>query len=174
MDLLSSSPQNPSIPKASLILSLKIIFFPQQEEFVLRLKSENVLELLLSMAGSMDETEYSEYNTLILEIFYLIFLGRAPEELAPKDQPRLSLFSAAQKDAKKKAITDRIMTRHSRFGGTVTLQFKVSFPFSLLLLPFHPSSLPFFSNTNVLTTQIHFPHCYRMEKSLMSISKMHP
>eukprot|EP00833_Pecoramyces_ruminatium_P006014 jgi/Orpsp1_1/1180046/evm.model.c7180000071962.1 len=52
-----------------------------QERLMIKLKKSNFLELFLSFAGSLDETEYVEWNMLILEIFYYMYIGRDPEEI---------------------------------------------------------------------------------------------
>jgi len=48
---------------------------------MIKLQKSNFIELLLSFAGSLDETEYVEWNMLILEIFYHMYIGRDPEEI---------------------------------------------------------------------------------------------
>jgi len=48
---------------------------------MIKLQKSNFLELFLSFAGSLDESEYVEWNMLILEIFYNMYIGRDPEEI---------------------------------------------------------------------------------------------
>jgi len=48
---------------------------------MIKLQQSNFIELFLSFAGSLDESEYIEWNMLILEIFYNMYIGRDPEEI---------------------------------------------------------------------------------------------
>ena len=41
-----------------------------------------VLDLLLAFAASMDEQHFTEWNMLVMEIFYHLFMHRNPKALA--------------------------------------------------------------------------------------------
>ncbi|ORY20743.1 timeless-domain-containing protein [Neocallimastix californiae] len=98
-----------------------------QEKLMIKLQKSNFIELLLSFAGSLDETEYVEWNMLILEIFYHMYIGRDPEEILSNKHVGLShkvteLLKHEQKmnsiDLKKR------YSRHSRFGGSYFIEFE--------------------------------------------------
>ena len=45
------------------------------------MKEESILEIIITFAANMDEKTFSEWNLLILEIVFLLFKGRDPENL---------------------------------------------------------------------------------------------
>jgi hypothetical protein len=93
-----------------------------QEELLIRFKEERVLDLLLSFAGSLYESEFSEYNVIILELFYHIFSHRDPLDIFDSQSDQLK--KALEEEERRRKMNSRIMTRHGRFGGTITLQFQ--------------------------------------------------
>jgi replication fork protection complex subunit Tof1/Swi1 len=90
------------------------------------LKEEKIMEFLLSLAASSGELEFRPWNTLLLEIFHLIFYTRSPNSLK-------TTVSAQQKttlqDMLNKEKSFRLVgaARHSRFGGTFAIKTTVSF-----------------------------------------------
>ncbi|ORX69320.1 timeless-domain-containing protein [Anaeromyces robustus] len=96
-----------------------------QERLVVKLQKSHFIELLLSFAGSLDETEYVEWNLLILEIFYYMFLGRDPEEILSSKNIGLSkkVTELLQKEQRMHNIDLRKKySRHSRFGGSFAIE----------------------------------------------------
>lgn len=91
------------------------------------MKDEDVIEFLLSLAASACELEFRAWNSLLLEIFYLIFYSRAPKDFVAIGAVRNvlqknKLQEMMEKDSMAKKL---ISTRHSRFGGTLTYKTSV-------------------------------------------------
>ncbi|KAJ3415201.1 Topoisomerase 1-associated factor 1 [Chytridiales sp. JEL 0842] len=81
----------------------------------------NVLELILTFAASMDEREYAEWNMVILEIVYHIFRDRDASELAgTKDENEYFASRILLENAAKNPVVRS--SRHGRFGGTLMLK----------------------------------------------------
>ncbi|KAI8608833.1 timeless protein-domain-containing protein [Chytriomyces sp. MP71] len=93
-----------------------------QERVIVSFSAANVLHLILTFAASMDEREFAEYNTLILEMVFLIFQNRTVASLLQSTQVAHTenLLSLAKKEMMAKAARP-IATRHARFGGTLSL-----------------------------------------------------
>ncbi|KAJ2991828.1 Topoisomerase 1-associated factor 1 [Globomyces sp. JEL0801] len=91
-----------------------------QEELIQRLQEEDVIDFLLSLAGSANELEFRQWNTLVLEIFFHIFYGRNVNDLIEKTSmaPKSSLASLLQKEKISKKPANG---RHARFGGTLAI-----------------------------------------------------
>jgi replication fork protection complex subunit Tof1/Swi1 len=67
------------------------------------------------------KTEYNRFNTLCLEIFYLLFRGVEKAELLIRKNADVTKLLNAEKNVKR--INGRKgVTRHSRFGTTVMIQ----------------------------------------------------
>ncbi|KAJ3108672.1 Topoisomerase 1-associated factor 1 [Phlyctochytrium planicorne] len=49
-----------------------------QEQLIVAYKKANVIELILTMAGSLKEREFQDYKAVILEIIYYMFCDRRP------------------------------------------------------------------------------------------------
>ncbi|KAI7864918.1 timeless protein-domain-containing protein [Spinellus fusiger] len=99
-----------------------------QEELLVRFCESNIVELLLTIASTSTDTDASDWNVIVLEIFYNLL-----EHVQPKD-------AFEDKERSKSATSERLETllrqeqameqitkrnkssRHSRFGGTYSLQ----------------------------------------------------
>ncbi|KAJ3124613.1 Topoisomerase 1-associated factor 1 [Physocladia obscura] len=93
-----------------------------QEKLLVCLHEASVTNLILTFAAQMDEKEFSVYNTLILEIVYLIFLDRTVSSILVDTQVQQAekLIDLVNKEIKIKAARP-LSSRHSRFGGTLAL-----------------------------------------------------
>ena len=88
-----------------------------------KLKEEKILEFLLSLAASAGELEFRPWNSLLLEIFYLIFYARSPISLK-------TTVINAQKSSLQELLNKEkrhvVAPRHSRFGGNFAIKTMVS------------------------------------------------
>ncbi|KAJ1344128.1 hypothetical protein BSLG_001268 [Batrachochytrium salamandrivorans] len=93
-----------------------------QERLIIRLESEGIIELLLSICGSLSSDEFEGWNTLITEIVYLMFFRRDISELL-EQKPRGGQLAdlLKQEQSSKAAFSKPKLTRHSRFGGTLSI-----------------------------------------------------
>ncbi|KAJ3135876.1 Topoisomerase 1-associated factor 1 [Geranomyces variabilis] len=106
-----------------------------QESLIVCLNKAEIIPLLLSFAGSVDQREFSDWNMTIMEVFYYMFLERDPGELLaanvskgpyqnaaiPSPSSDLKMMLEAEAAAKRKSA--RIpASRHGRFGGTLSFQ----------------------------------------------------
>ncbi|KAJ3148043.1 Topoisomerase 1-associated factor 1 [Geranomyces michiganensis] len=123
----------------------KYIRSTMQEDLIVCLQKTEIIPFLLSFAGSLTEREFSDWNVIIMEIFYYMFLERDPGELlaanifqgpyqhstttvAPSSD--LKAMLAAEEAAKRK--TARIpSSRHGRFGGTLSFQLPTGASFTV-------------------------------------------
>jgi len=95
---------------------------------MLKLKNSNFIELFLSFAGSLDESEYVEWNMLILEIFYYMYIGRDPEEILSNKviSNGHRVTELLQKEQRINSIeVKKRYSRHSRFGGSYFIELDV-------------------------------------------------
>ncbi|TPX63475.1 hypothetical protein SpCBS45565_g06554 [Spizellomyces sp. 'palustris'] len=97
-----------------------------QEHLIQCMEKADIIQLLLSFAGSMDQREYAEWNLILMEIFYYFFLERDPEAiLAESKTASIELARLLEEEERRKRREARKpASRHSRFGGT--LSFKLS------------------------------------------------
>ncbi|ORX43590.1 timeless-domain-containing protein [Piromyces finnis] len=96
-----------------------------QERLMIKLQKSNFIELLLSFSGSLDESEYVEWNMLILEIFYYMFIGRDPEEILSNKVASNGhkVTELLQKEQRINSIENKKRhSRHSRFGGSYFIE----------------------------------------------------
>ncbi|KAF9585988.1 Topoisomerase 1-associated factor 1 [Lunasporangiospora selenospora] len=99
-----------------------------QEELIERYRDERVIALLISLASSAMESQYSEWNSITMETLYYIFAGVDPEELIPSvngGAKNTQLQELLNKEAReKKSQSSAGRKRHDRFGttGEVRLQ----------------------------------------------------
>ncbi|KAJ3078547.1 Topoisomerase 1-associated factor 1, partial [Rhizoclosmatium hyalinum] len=93
-----------------------------QERLIVCFHESNILALLLTFAASMDEKEFSEYNMLILEIWYLVFRERTCASILEDTDviQNDNLLKLAKQELTSKAARP-MKSRHSRFGGTLSL-----------------------------------------------------
>jgi replication fork protection complex subunit Tof1/Swi1 len=109
------------------------------------LEETHVMNLLLTIAANTDSDPlFSNWNALVLDIFYLLFRGVKPDDLV-EDQAKVSpgtsdctltqrihdqrptanlakLLQAEERS--KRDVQRKASTRHSRFGTTITVQLK--------------------------------------------------
>ncbi|KAG0699398.1 timeless protein-domain-containing protein [Suillus ampliporus] len=101
-----------------------------QTRLVKALSETHTLDLLLTIAANTsNDPLFNASNTLVLEIFYLLFRGVKPHLLAidQSKQPTQNLHRLlAAEDKKKKDLARNASSRHSRFGTTIAVQLKPS------------------------------------------------
>ncbi|KAG1740539.1 timeless protein-domain-containing protein [Suillus paluster] len=101
-----------------------------QTRLVKALSETHTLDLLLTIAANTsNDPLFNASNTLVLEIFYLLFRGIKPHLLAidQSKQPAQNLHRLlAAEDKKKKDLARNASSRHSRFGTTIAVQLKPS------------------------------------------------
>jgi hypothetical protein len=85
----------------------------------MKMKQEKLLDFLLSLSGSLTDQDYSEYNVLMLEIVYFLVSKKTPAQLLIKETVK-----------PKKDTAMSLNTRHSRFGGSLNIEF-VTFSLSI-------------------------------------------
>ncbi|KIJ16511.1 hypothetical protein PAXINDRAFT_98952 [Paxillus involutus ATCC 200175] len=97
-----------------------------QTKLVKALSETHTLDLLLTIAANSDQDPlFNASNTLVLEIFYLLFRGIKPSALAVDQtkQPAQNLHRLlAAEDKKKRDIARNATSRHSRFGTTIAVR----------------------------------------------------
>ncbi|KAH0831354.1 timeless protein-domain-containing protein [Lanmaoa asiatica] len=97
-----------------------------QTKLVKALSETHTLDLLLTIAANNDRDPlFNVSNTLVLEIFYLLFRGIKPTALTidQTKQPAQNLHRLlAAEDKKKRDITRNVSSRHSRFGTTIAVR----------------------------------------------------
>ncbi|RXW22765.1 hypothetical protein EST38_g3081 [Candolleomyces aberdarensis] len=101
-----------------------------QSKLIRTMEETHVLRLLLTIAANVDHDPlFNNWNSLVLEIFYLLFRGVKPATLA-QDQAKeptanlqrlLALEDRNRRDAQRKASS-----RHSRFGTTIQVRLNPS------------------------------------------------
>ncbi|KAG2355989.1 timeless protein-domain-containing protein [Suillus spraguei] len=95
-----------------------------QTRLVKALSETHTLDLLLTIAANTsNDPLFNASNTLVLEIFYLLFRGVKPHLLAidQSKQPAQTLHRLlAAEDKKKKDLARNASSRHSRFGTTIS------------------------------------------------------
>ena len=92
-----------------------------QEQFILRIEEEGIFPLFLSLAGSAMDREFKDWNLIILELFYYLYIDRDVDDL-------LNLKTNSLLDNQTRPIQafKKMTTRHPRFGGTISLELNVS------------------------------------------------
>ncbi|KAI8809346.1 timeless protein-domain-containing protein [Cladochytrium replicatum] len=124
-----------------------------QEVLVNLLSKTQVVDILIGLAASIDEPDHHDWNLVIMEIFYLLFRDRDPVELAKHVKETGAIEtneiahghikgadgakSESTKDKRNETSTTSTRTtkekrpfrsgfpptRHSRFGGTLSIKF---------------------------------------------------
>ncbi|KAI0089435.1 timeless protein-domain-containing protein [Irpex rosettiformis] len=96
-----------------------------QNRLIKALSETQMLELLLTMASNGDDDPmYGNYNSLLLEIFYLLLRGVKSSSLASDQskEPAQNLRRLlAGEDNRKRDIARNASSRHSRFGTTISV-----------------------------------------------------
>ncbi|KAI8989035.1 timeless-domain-containing protein [Trametes punicea] len=95
-----------------------------QSKLVKRLSESHFVDLLLTIASNAGDPMFNQWNTVVLEIFYLLFRGIKPPSLAG-DQTKQSTKALqsllAVEDQRKREIARKTTSRHSRFGTTISV-----------------------------------------------------
>jgi hypothetical protein len=86
----------------------------------MKMKQEKLLDFLLSLSGSLTDQYYSEYNVLMLDIVYFLVSKKTPAQLLIKET------------VKPKKESQSLKTRHSRFGGSLNIEFVIFFFFDCI------------------------------------------
>ncbi|OJT12212.1 Topoisomerase 1-associated factor 1 [Trametes pubescens] len=95
-----------------------------QSKLVKCLSESHFIDLLLTIASNAGEAMFNQWNTVILEIFYLLFRGVKPSSVA-SDQTKQSTKALqsllAVEDQRKRELLRKATSRHSRFGTTISV-----------------------------------------------------
>ncbi|KAJ7178128.1 timeless protein-domain-containing protein [Mycena filopes] len=95
-----------------------------QSKLVRALKETHLTDLLLTAAANGDgDPLLASWNTLVLEILFLLFRGTPPIKLL--EQPKPALQRLLELEAR---AAPPQTSRHSRFGTTITVQVKSTLP----------------------------------------------
>ncbi|ESK95053.1 topoisomerase 1-associated factor 1 [Moniliophthora roreri MCA 2997] len=114
-------------PPANMLLSSDQAEFSKlQSKLICALSETKSLELLLTIAANVDKDPlFDNWNTLVLDILYLLFRSVKPISLAV-DQKKKATDTLHQLLAKENSLRRQqarhAPTRHSRFGTTITVQ----------------------------------------------------
>ncbi|THH29094.1 hypothetical protein EUX98_g5095 [Antrodiella citrinella] len=96
-----------------------------QTRYVKLLQETHIFDFLLTVASSsIVEPMFNACNTLVLDIFYLLFRGVKPTILAVNQakQPAQNLHRLlAAENQRKQSVSRNASSRHSRFGTTVVV-----------------------------------------------------
>ncbi|KAI0357683.1 timeless-domain-containing protein [Trametes cingulata] len=99
-------------------------FSTLQSRLVKGLSESHFTDLLLTIASNASDPMFNQWNTVILEIFYLLFRGVKPSSLA-SDQAKQSTKALqsllAMEDQRRREIARKSTSRHSRFGTTISV-----------------------------------------------------
>ncbi|KAK7023845.1 topoisomerase 1-associated factor 1 [Favolaschia claudopus] len=91
-----------------------------QSRLVRALRETHITDLLLTAAANTDaDPLLASWNTLVLEILFLLFRGTPPAQLMEQPKPALQRLLAAEALA-----APTLTSRHSRFGTTIVVQSK--------------------------------------------------
>ncbi|KAJ7786448.1 timeless protein-domain-containing protein [Mycena metata] len=95
-----------------------------QSRLVRALEETHLTNLLLTAAANADgDPLLASWNTLVLEILFLLFRGTAPIKLLEQPKPALQRLLALEARAAPPPTS-----RHSRFGTTITVQVRPAVP----------------------------------------------
>ncbi|THH00303.1 hypothetical protein EW026_g2191 [Hermanssonia centrifuga] len=96
-----------------------------QSRLIKVLSGTHILDLLLTLASNAGtDTMFNGWNTLVLEIFNLLFRGVKPSSLSADQskEPTQNLKRLlAVEDKRKRDIARNASSRHSRFGTTISV-----------------------------------------------------
>ncbi|KAF8961410.1 timeless protein-domain-containing protein [Flammula alnicola] len=114
------------LPASSHLSSDQVEFSNLQSKFIRALSETHMFELLLTIAANTENDPlFNGWNTLVLEIFYLLFRGVKPSSLAVDQakQPAENLQRLlALEDRTRRDIARKATSRHSRFGTTISVK----------------------------------------------------
>ncbi|KAF5372553.1 hypothetical protein D9758_005156 [Tetrapyrgos nigripes] len=105
-------------------------FSTLQSRLIRSLSDTHIIDLLLTIAANTDKDPlFDSWNTIVLEILYLLFRGIKASTLAMDQakQPADALHRLlAQEDRVKREFSRQGPTRHSRFGTTIAVKLNPS------------------------------------------------
>ncbi|KDR76874.1 hypothetical protein GALMADRAFT_245966 [Galerina marginata CBS 339.88] len=114
------------LPSNSHLSSDQAEFSNLQSKLIRALSETNTLDLLLTIAANSDNDPlFNGWNTLVLEILYLLFRGVKPSSLATDQakQPAENLQRLlALEDRTRRDLARKATSRHSRFGTTISVK----------------------------------------------------
>ncbi|ORY33101.1 timeless protein-domain-containing protein [Naematelia encephala] len=96
-----------------------------QSTLIIQLSKLTFFQLVLTLASCADKSDFNQFNVLVLDILHLVFRSVKAKELG-QDQARAPLENLTKLldvEQRQKALKSRVgMTRHSRFGTTVSVK----------------------------------------------------
>ncbi|KAF8909752.1 timeless protein-domain-containing protein [Gymnopilus junonius] len=118
------------LPANSHLSSDQAEFSNLQSKLIRALSDTNVLDLLLMIATNADHDPlFNNWNTLVLEILYLLFRGVKPGTLAAdqEKQPAANLQRLLTLEVRtRRELARKATSRHSRFGTTISVKLNPS------------------------------------------------
>ncbi|EPQ50778.1 timeless-domain-containing protein [Gloeophyllum trabeum ATCC 11539] len=96
-----------------------------QSKLVKRLSESHLTDLIMTIASNALDPLYNPWNTLALEIFYLMFRGVTPSSLAldQAKQPTATLHRLLEVENRiRRDVARSTSSRHSRFGTTISVK----------------------------------------------------
>ncbi|KAJ3795140.1 timeless protein-domain-containing protein [Lentinula aff. detonsa] len=101
-------------------------FSTMQSKFIRMLSDSHMLQLVLTIAANSDNDPlFDGWNTIVLEIIYLLSRGVQPSSLSldQSTRPAADLQRLlAQEERSKRQTLRQAPTRHSRFGTTISVK----------------------------------------------------
>ncbi|KAF8177653.1 timeless protein-domain-containing protein [Pholiota molesta] len=114
------------LPVSSLLSSDQAELSNLQSKLIRALSETHMFELLLTIAANTENDPlFNGWNTLVLEIFYLLFRGVKPSSLVVDQtkQPAENLQRLlALEDRTRRDLARKATSRHSRFGTTISVK----------------------------------------------------
>nr|KAJ3423166.1 Topoisomerase 1-associated factor 1 [Polyrhizophydium stewartii] len=98
-----------------------------QERLVSKMQADGIVDLVMSICGSLSDEEFDGWNSLVAEIIFLIFHRRSVRDIVKKERLGSQLQDLIKKEenAKRASLQSRPSSRHSRFGGTFSIELPV-------------------------------------------------
>ncbi|KAF9484295.1 timeless-domain-containing protein [Pholiota conissans] len=114
------------LPVSSQLSSDQAELSNLQSKLIRALSETNMLDLLLTIAANTENDPlFNGWNTLVLEIFYLLYRGVKPNSLVVDQakQPAENLQRLlALEDRTRRDLARKATSRHSRFGTTISVR----------------------------------------------------
>ncbi|KAL2918765.1 Topoisomerase 1-associated factor 1 [Polyrhizophydium stewartii] len=104
-----------------------------QERLVSKMQADGIVDLVMSICGSLSDEEFDGWNSLVAEIIFLIFHRRSVRDIVKKERLGSQLQDLIKKEenAKRASLQSRPSSRHSRFGGTFSIELPVHLAVSI-------------------------------------------
>ncbi|KXN83811.1 Topoisomerase 1-associated factor 1 [Leucoagaricus sp. SymC.cos] len=100
-------------------------FTSLQSRLIQELEKANFIEFIITIAANTEKDPWlTGWNTIALEILYLLYRGVSPISLSKKqeDQPKENLRRLLDTEARlRREVLPNPSTRHSRFGTTISV-----------------------------------------------------